>query len=183
MLDNRIALNDFLAQVQFRALKHAEIATGDRDDSMDIVQDCMLRLAQKYSDQPHNWPQLFQRILQNAIRDWYRKKKVRRILFWWEQEQTFEEGMDSGEGIINTCSTVPETPSPEAETAGLQISAKVVQALQHLPERQQQAFLLRAWWGNDIEETAAIMSCSVGSVKTHYFRAVAKLKTMLDEVL
>ena len=184
MTENRFAINDFLTKVQLRALKHAEFATGNRDEALDIVQDSMLKLAQKYSNKPESWPKLFQKILHNSIRDWYRKKKVRRILLWWDQEQVSDQDISANHGqTMDNCVSYDNSVSPEVQASGMQIEDKVIQALQQLPERQQQTFLLRAWWGNNVEETALIMGCSSGSVKTHYFRAVAKLKEILGEGL
>ena len=71
-------LTDFLKSVEKRAFKRVAYAVRDDDAALDIVQDSMLRLAEKYGANPvDELPMLFQRILQNAIRDWFRRQKVR----------------------------------------------------------------------------------------------------------
>lgn len=172
-MNNRAALDRFLAGIQNRAFVNAKIATGNEDEALDIVQDCMLKLVKAYADKPESeWPGLFQRVLQNTIRDWYRRQKVRRVLFWWQQHT---EGND----VLDHHIEPNEQLRPETSMQNLQMSQLVQSALQTLPERQQQAFLLRAWWEHSVEETADIMGCTGGSVKTHYSRALKAIRLQL----
>lgn len=174
MSDVRIAMDEFFASVQFKAYRQAELATGSRDEALDIVQDAMLRLAQKYSAQAENWPKLFQRILQNAIRDWYRRKKVKSMLFWLPRGSA----EDADEEIDNYSPTDTKA-NPLEQLQEQEIHEKVFKAVKSLPLRQQQAFVLRAWWEYDTRDSAYAMQCTEGSVKTHYSRAIAKLSEML----
>lgn len=164
-----IALDQFLRSVQNRAYVQAVHAVGNRDEALDIVQDSMFKLARKYSTrEPAEWPLLFQRVLQNQIRDWYRRQKVRSVLFWWEQYPS-----DAGVGPEHHASS---TPTPEATLTEDQALTAVGTAIRALPARQQQVFLLRALWEHSVEETATILGCRAATVKTHYQRAVQRLR-------
>jgi len=156
-------------------------AVRDTDAALDIVQDSMMRLAEKYGDHPaEELPLLFQRILQNAIRDYYRRSRTR--MAHTVQLSSFESAQDdTGDPLehleideeLNPFAT-PHAALLQAETLNL-----VEEALQNLPARQREAFLLRYWEGLDIAETATAMGCSEGSVKTHCSRATHSLATAL----
>ena len=167
-------LDRFLQGIQNRAFVTAKLATSDEDEALDIVQDSMLKLAKRYADRdPEEWPKLFQTILQNCIKDWYRRTKVRRIMYFWQQHDKAEEELDIVDGM--NCSDLPDENSEN-----FQLQGQIYKALQQLPMRQQQAFLLRAWWEHSTEETAQIMGCSQGSVKTHYSRATTAMAGLLS---
>jgi len=71
-------LNDFLENVERRAFKQAVYAVRKDESALDIVQDAMIKLAEKYGDKPAaELPMLFQRILQTTILDYFRREKVR----------------------------------------------------------------------------------------------------------
>ena len=169
-------LDTFLAEVEKRAFRMARIATGNTEEALDIVQDAMLKLAQNYAKRPaKEWGPLFHRILQSRITDWYRRQKVRKTVFsLWHSEN------DEDNDPAANCMALS---SPAAESVHQQHDATAVleQAIRALPLRQQQAFLLRAWQGLDTRETAAVMACSEGSVKTHYSRAVKQLQKQLGD--
>src|SRR3954466_3717734 len=71
-------LSDFLEDVERRAFKQAVYAVRKDEAALDVVQDAMIKLAEKYGDKPAaELPLLFQRILQNTIHDYFRREKVR----------------------------------------------------------------------------------------------------------
>jgi RNA polymerase sigma-70 factor (ECF subfamily) len=178
-LENRTALNRFLATVERRAYRMAELATGNPDQAMDIVQDAMLALVKNYSHKNEaDWGPLFHRILQSKIRDWYRRSRTRNRVLGWLYTRNDESETDAADPI----QLAPDTTSlsPDSSADNEQMMDVTLNAIRQLPLRQQQAFLLRAWEGFDVRETAKAMGCSQGSVKTHYSRASKKLKQTLE---
>lgn len=173
-------LEQFLADVEQRAFRMAMLATGNREDAHDIVQEAMYRLVKSYARHPgREWPMLFQRILQNAVRDWYRRQQVRsRLTRWlgWPEDQ--EAGKDPLEQVADPHASPLDVACDTDQRVHL-----VEQAVQALPLRQRQAFLLRAWEGMGVSDTATAMGCSEGSVKTHYSRAVHALRGQLEGLL
>ncbi|MGE5128134.1 MAG: RNA polymerase sigma factor [Sphingomonadaceae bacterium] len=177
-------LSTFLESVERRAFRQAVFAVRDHDAALDIVQDAMLRLTEKYGDRPAaDLPLLFHRIMQNAIRDWYRRQKVRSL---WvapfaaltggrgeddEREDPLETLMHAGE------QGVAETPPQRLERS--QLVEILEEEISQLPERQREAFLMRYLHELDVAETALAMGCSEGSVKTHCSRAAHALASAL----
>jgi RNA polymerase sigma factor (sigma-70 family) len=178
-------LNDFLESVERRAFKQAAYAVRKDESALDIVQDAMIKLAEKYGDKPAaELPMLFQRILQTTILDYFRREKVRNTwvtLFGGlgrrEQDGDGEDfellnTYEAPEGTAGTEST--ETQADRAETLRL-----IEEEIQKLPSRQREAFLMRYWQDMDVAETAEAMGCSEGSVKTHCSRATHALQRAL----
>ena len=158
----------------------AEMATGNPDDALDLVQDAMLGLVRSYGKRrADEWPPLFYRILQSRIRDWYRRNRVRNRFRIWLKPWQNEAGDEPPDPIQN----LPD--GEQADTPGRvarqDAVAELQRALHDLPLRQQQAFMLRAWEGLDVAQTAFAMKCSEGSVKTHYSRAVHRLRELLED--
>ena len=175
-LERTQALDHFLAAVERRAFRVAHIATGDVDEAMDVVQDAMLKLVQRYGSRDEaEWGPLFHTILQSRIRDWYRRAKVRNRWRQWLGRPDDDDKQEDPLELIADASA----PSAEDQLRTKRTSVALDEALRTLSPRQQQAFLLRAWEELDVAQTAAAMGCSEGSVKTHYFRAVHTLRKML----
>lgn len=183
-LSSPAELSQFLASVERRAFKQALYAVHDRHSALDIVQDAMIKLAEKYGGKPPaEFPLLFQRILQNTIRDHYRRQKVRSAWttlfssFTQKNENDEFDPLDNLKDIDNQ--SVPAAPDTSLQQK--QVIELIEQALGNLPPRQREAFLLRYWEGMDISETAITMGCTEGSVKTHCSRAAHALATSLKE--
>ncbi|MBI4000320.1 MAG: RNA polymerase sigma factor [Nitrospira defluvii] len=177
-LDRTQALDRFLAGIERRAFRMAQIATGNEDEALDLVQDAMLKLVQNYGDRTEGeWGPLFHCILQSRIRDWYRRTKVRnRLREFFHSPQDEEEREDPLEQVPNRVAVAPdEDLKRKRACAALDV------ALRALPLRQQQAFLLRIWEELGVAQTAHAMGCSEGSVKTHLFRALQVLRKRLGE--
>ncbi len=174
-------MDRFLAGVESRAYRMAWIATNSREDALDIVQDAMLRLVKRYADRPEaEWEPLFQRIMQSAIRDWYRRSQVRNR---WRQWLGFAKGSLDEERLDDPLETTiaSHVPGPESHLASQHAIDVLDAALHALPLRQQQVFLLRQWEGLSVADTAHAMGISAGSVKTHYSRAVRTLRGKLED--
>jgi RNA polymerase sigma-70 factor (ECF subfamily) len=177
-------LSDFFAEVERRAYKQALFAIRDDHLALDIVQDAMLKLTEKYAARPPaELPLLFQRIMQNTIRDFYRRQKVR-ALWTVPISSLFGAGGEDDADPLETLdaqddSKFSEPPAEQLERA--QVLAFIEKALQKLPARQRQAFLLRYWEELDVAEAASIMGCSEGSVKTHCSRATHALALILKK--
>ena len=183
-LATRSELSDFLASVERRAFKQAQYAVRDEDAALDIVQDAMMRLAEKYGQRPiEELPPLFTRILQNAILDHHRRTKVRST--WTTLFSAFGKGdEDEDFDLLETLATednskVSDTPHGQFQQG--QTLRLIEREIQKLPARQREAFLMRYWEEMDIAETAQAMGCSEGSVKTHCSRAVHTLAAALKE--
>lgn len=175
-------LSDFLKSVERRAFKRVAYAVRDDDAALDIVQDSMIRLAEKYVDRPAaELPLVFHRILSNATMDWFRRQKVRGALF--RNFSDFDSSSDDAEfDLLETLAGQGETSATEsaADTVSRDQILLVIDAeVSRLPTRQREAFLLRYWEELDVAETAAVMGCSEGSVKTHCSRAVHSLAATL----
>ncbi len=165
-----------------RAFKQCVFSVHDDEAALDIVQDSMMKLAEKYATKPpEELPLLFSRILQNSIRDHFRRQKVRST--WTTLLSNLGLGGEDEDGDpletleVADLSNIPASPADRLEQG--QVMAAIEQAVQALPPRQREAFMLRYWEELDVNETAKAMGCSEGSVKTHCSRATHALAKVL----
>jgi RNA polymerase sigma-70 factor, ECF subfamily len=178
-MTNSRALDQFLAGVEKRAFKIAQLGLRNDDDALDAVQDSMMKLVQSYGSRSvEEWRPLFFRILANRIRDLQRRRTVRgRIMAWLPARPDEDDDFDPIAAVAS------HDPGPLKRLELDEAIGVLETAVAELPPRQQQAFLLRNFEGLDVAETANAMGCSEGSVKTHYFRALEALRARLGEVV
>jgi RNA polymerase sigma-70 factor, ECF subfamily len=176
-------LSDFLKSAEKRAFKRTVYAVRDEDAALDVVQDSMIRLAEKYADRPvAELPLIFARILSNATLDWFRRQKVRQATLQNFSDLDFG-GEDGDFDPLETLEAVDGNWSAQGPVDRLsrqQTLALIDAEVSALPARQREAFLLRYWEELDTAETALVMGCSEGSVKTHCSRAVHALAKALS---
>lgn len=175
-------LSDFLKSTEKRAFKRTAYAVRDEDAALDIVQDAMIRLAEKYANRPAaEMPLIFNRILSNATMDWFRRQKVRQSVL--QSFSDLESNADSGDfdllEWLESADGSAAAPGPAEILQREQVLALIEEAVAALPARQREAFLLRYWEELNTAETALVMGVSEGSVKTHCFRAVVALSAAL----
>lgn len=171
-----VSMDAFLAQVERRAFRMAELNLGHREDALDAVQDAMLRLVKHYSDKPpQEWTPLFWGILRRRIVDLQRRRKVRSIVVGWLG------GKDEDGDDLPAWEPADTAPGPLERLHDSQSYADMAAAVKRLPQRQREAFMLRVLEGLDVAETAQAMGCSEGSVKTHLSRALQRLRDQLED--
>ena len=176
-------LSDFLESVERRAFKQAAYAVRKDDVALDILQDAMIKLAERYGERPAaELPMLFQRILQTTILDFFRREKVRNArVSQFPGRGRSGDGDDEDYGPMGTLEaehaggTVPGADPVERMQVIEAIDLEILQ----LPARQREAFLMRYLHDMDVAETAAAMGCSEGSVKAHCSRATHTLALAL----
>jgi RNA polymerase sigma-70 factor (sigma-E family) len=129
--------------------------TGDRGLAEDLAQTA---LARAYA----SWPQIrragdpdayVRRVLVNANRSRFRKRRVSEHL----------------------AASVPEPP-PVDVAGGSDDRVMLMAALMSLPHGQRAVVVLRFWLDMTEAQTAEALGCSVGTVKTQAYRALAKLR-------
>lgn len=174
-------MDRFLKSVERKAFRMIQIATGNADDSLDLLQDSMMKFVRHYSEKPEQeWKPLFYKVVQNRIRDWYRREKIKSVFFSFLPGQNRDHHGPEFDPIQT--SEDRKNPDSFTQVKTSQAMKTLESALKQLPQRQQQVFLLRAWEELSVKQTAQAMNCSQGTVKTHYSRAVGKLKKQLEGV-
>ncbi|HEX7341467.1 MAG TPA: RNA polymerase sigma factor [Rhodanobacteraceae bacterium] len=172
-----VSLDAFLADVEQRAWRVARFALNDHEEALDAVQDAMLRLVQRYRNKPAaEWAPLFWSILRRRIVDLQRRRKVRSVVVGW-----LGGGRDGNGEELPAWDPPDHGPGPQRELEDQHAMAALNEAVQQLPARQREAFMLRVLEDMNVADTATAMGCSEGSVKTHLSRAMHTLQDQLED--
>jgi len=164
-----LTLDGFLAAIEGRAFRFAELSLGHREDALDVVQDSMIRLM-AYRERPAwEWTPLFWSILRSRIVDAQRRRRFR--LRWVAPNAQDSEQPDWPDDSMD----------PARAQDGREAYGELAEGLRGLPGRQREAFTLRILEELDGGTTARIMGCSEGSVKTHLARARDALQKRLED--
>ncbi|MFT5116381.1 MAG: RNA polymerase sigma-70 factor (ECF subfamily) [Parasphingorhabdus sp.] len=178
-MDNqqRNALEKFFREHEVKAYKMAYVMLNNRDDALELVQDSMLTLVQKYATRDsQQWSPLFYRILHNRIKDRYKQSNFRSLFRAFLP--TSPNQLDQEDALQKIA--YEQTNCPQQNLQQQNSLQQITVALNALPLRQQQTFVLRAWQEFSVKETAFALDISEGSVKTHYSRAIAQLRQTLE---
>src|SRR6202167_1031213 len=134
-------LEKFLAEIERRAFRMAQVALRDPDDALDAVQDAMLKLARNYASRPSTeWRPLFYRILENGIRDLQRRRSVRKRFMTWLPGAKEDPDNEAQDPLDNVADLAP--PIPEVLMQG-QAMGQLGVTLGALPARRREVFMLR----------------------------------------
>jgi RNA polymerase sigma-70 factor (sigma-E family) len=146
-----------------RLLGFALLLVGDYQDAEDLVQVALLRSAGRWRAARQNPEGYTRTILVNLARDRWRVRRRR-------QPET----------LVADAARLPCGAAGDGAAAVLDRQALLC-ACRLLPAAQRAVLVLRFWEDRSIEETAAVLGCSPGTVKSHTHRALRRLRAVLQE--
>ena len=170
-----LSMDHFLRVIEKRAFNIARLSLNERHDALDVVQDAMLSFVSRYASKPmEEWRPIFFKVLNSKVIDWHRRHKQLSRWALFVDSLPLNYSDDAQPLDVGPC--VSETYETETQFE------LIKERLPLMPLRQQQAFIYRLVEGFSVQETAQIMACSEGSVKTHLSRARKFLATELEDL-
>jgi RNA polymerase sigma-70 factor (sigma-E family) len=146
-----------------RLLGFALLLVGDYQHAEDLVQTALLRSAGRWPTARQNPEGYTRTILVNLARDRWRARRRR-------QPET----------LIGDPATLAFPAARDGAAAVLDRQA-LLRACRLLPAAQRAVLVLRFWEDRSVEETAAVLGCTPGTVKSHTHRALRRLRAVLDD--
>jgi len=144
---------------------------GDYHEAEDISQEAFAVLYRKIHSfrEESSLKTFFMSILINLARQRLRKKRLLSFI-----SLSSSRG-DEDEGQVD----VKDDYDMERTIIGKEIGTEIESAVNRLPLRQKEVFVMRHYEGMSLEEIAGASGCSVGTVKSHLFRAINFLRKRL----
>jgi RNA polymerase sigma-70 factor (ECF subfamily) len=153
-----------------RIVRLCTMLLGDAGEAEEVSQEVFLKLhratAAADADPATRWPAWLTTVAVNACRD----KRRSRWFRWWRGTSELIESDLADDGI-----------SPERAAIDGATRRQIWQALDRLPARQREVFVLRHIESWSTDEVAAALQLNAGTVKRHLFRAVHTLRGALKE--
>jgi RNA polymerase sigma-70 factor (sigma-E family) len=153
----------YVARDGGRLLGFALLLVGNYQDAEDLVQTALLRSAGRWAAARQNPPAYTRTVLVNLARDRWRARRHR-------QPET----------LVADIARLPAATAHDGAAAVLDRQA-LLRACRLLPTAQRAVLVLRFWEDRSIEETAAVLGCSSGTVKSNTHRALRRLRTVLGD--
>lgn len=150
------------------AARHVALVLGAGDDADDVVQDAFVKAYQalgRLHEGAAFRPWLL-RIVANETRNRYRSRRRR------ENRERWAAQLD-GRLLI-------DPPDPATAMSNLERRKELVSVLRALPEPQRLAVVCRYLLDLDERETAAVLGCRPGTVKSRVHRALARMRDHLE---
>jgi RNA polymerase sigma-70 factor (sigma-E family) len=157
---DRDAFRVFATRVSPTLLRSAYLLTGDRGQAEDLLQVALWRVARNWAAIEGSPDAYADQVLINLSRDRRRRlsRRAREII-----------GADPPVAIVD-------------DTA-ISVTQRdwMVQAICQLPRRQREVVVLRFLLDLSVQQTAAVLGASEGTVKSHTSRALSQLRGLLTE--
>ncbi|MEU8083221.1 SigE family RNA polymerase sigma factor [Micromonospora sp. NPDC049101] len=157
------SFDSFVEQRSAALLRLAYLLTGDRGHAEDLLQTALLRTMRRWSKAREAPEPYVRQVMVNLSRD-----RIRDLLR--RPRET----------------VLPDNPdafrSTDAGFDGIGERQTVAAALAQLPVRQRQVIVLRYFEDLSIEQTAELIGCSIGTVKSYTSRALARLRELLGDL-
>ena len=170
----RERFGDLVAGQQRRAVRLAYHYLRDAHDADEAVQDAFVKVFTHITSYREELPfeVWFTRILVNACLD-LRKARARRLRWVLPLERPASADRPA-----------PEAPdreqSPEARLVSRARLREIAAAVDQLPDRQRTVFMLSQFGGQTTSQVSEALGVSEATVRVHLFRAVRKLRRLLD---
>ena len=165
-----MTLEDLFATHAARLRRLGDLLLLDREESQEVVQEVFVKAydVQGTASEPADWARWLTRVTVNACHD-------RRRAGWWIQFRRRGESIDA-------LPLATRDPTPEEMAVSAETARRIWREFARLPRRQREVFVLRYVAGSSTEEVAAMLGVGAGSVKRHLFRAIRRLRALMEDM-